>query len=120
MDVSDISECEDNSFDYSVMCQVIHEIPADKQPAVISDLMRIARRAVILDSNTPLPKNYVGLTIRFMDATFGRDHYDNFKSYIASDGLMGILKRAGLTSNIVQRLIFRRNSLQLVVLARLA
>ena len=118
MDVSDISEYKDNSFDYSVMCQVIHEIPADKQPAVISELMRIASKAVILDSNTPLPRNYVGLTIRFMDATFGRDHYDKFKSYIASGGLMGILERAGLTSNIVQRLIFRRNSLQLVVLAR--
>ena len=118
MDVSDIREYPDNSFDYSVMCQAIHEVPAEKQVAVISELMRIAGKAIILDSNTPLPKNYVGLVIRLMDATIGRDHYDKFKSYIASGGIMGILERAGLTSNVVQRVTFRRNGLQFVVLAR--
>jgi len=120
MDVSDISEYKDNSFDFSVMCQVIHEIPADKQPAIISELMRIAKRTVILDSNTPLPKNHVGLVVRFMDTTFGRDHYENFKSYIASGGIMGILERAELKSNVVKRMTFRRNALQLVMLDRKA
>ncbi len=117
MDVSNTAY-PDDSFDYSVMCQVIHEIPSDKQPSVVSELMRIARRTVILDSNTPLPKNYVGLTIRFMDATFGGDHYDKFKSYIASGGILGILERMGITSRIIQRVVFRRNALQMVVLAR--
>lgn len=118
MDISNITEYQENSFDYSVMCQVIHEMPAYMQPKVISELMRIGRKTVILDSNTPLPKNIVGMVIRMTDATFGRDHYDNFKSYIASGGLMGILERAGLTSDIVQRLIFRRNCQQIVILAR--
>ena len=57
MDVGHISEYADGSFDYSVMCQVIHEIPADKQSSVISEMMRIAGKTVIVDSNTPLPKN---------------------------------------------------------------
>lgn len=117
IDISNIAEYPKNGFDYSVMCQVIHEIPADKQPKVISEVMRIARRTVILDSNTPLPKNILGIAIRMTDATFGKDHYDNFKSYIASGGIMGILERAGLTSNIIERLICRRNCQQIVVLA---
>ncbi len=118
MDISNITAYQENSFDYSVMCQVIHEIPADKQPKVLSELMRIGRKTVILDSNTPLPQNIIGIVIRMLDATFGRDHYDNFKSYIASGGVIGILERSGLISNVVQRFIFRHNCQQIVILAR--
>jgi ubiquinone/menaquinone biosynthesis C-methylase UbiE len=118
MDISNISEYKENSFDYSIMCQVIHEMPADKQPKVIEELMRIGKKTVILDSNTPLPKNIVGTVIRLTDATIGRDHYNNFKSYITSGGIMGILERAGLTSYIEQRLTFRSNCQQIVILSQ--
>jgi len=118
IDISNIEEYQENSFDYSVMCQVIHEIPPDKQLRVISELMRIGKKTVILDSNTPLPQNITGIVIRALDATFGRDHYHNFKSYIASGGIIGILERAGLISNIVQSFIFRHNCQRIVILAR--
>lgn len=116
MDVGDISGYKENSFDYSVMCQVIHELPSDKQPKVINELMRVAKKTIILDSNTPLPKNFTGLVIRLLDATFGRDHYGNFKSYLASGGIDGILERAGLKSKVINRLVFRSNCQQIVVL----
>jgi ubiquinone/menaquinone biosynthesis C-methylase UbiE len=116
MDVGDISGYKENSFDYSVMCQVIHELPSEKQPKVINELMRVAKKTIILDSNTPLPKNFTGLVIRLIDATFGRDHYGNFKSYLASGGIDGILERAGLKSKVIDRLIFRSNCQQIVVL----
>lgn len=116
MDISNITGHGENSFDYSIMCQVIHELPSDKQIKVINELVRVGRKTLILDSNTPLPKNAVGLVIRMLDATFGRDHYENFKSYIASGGILGILERAGLTSKITQRLVFKSNCQQIVVL----
>lgn len=117
MDIGNITEFEENSFDYSVLCQVIHELPQDMQFNVIRELIRVGRKTIVLDSNTPLPKNAVGLVIRMMDSTFGRDHYDNFKSYIASGGLMGILERAGLISKIIQRFVFRHNCQQIIMLA---
>ncbi len=116
MDIGNITEYGENSFDYSIMCQVIHELPSDKQINVINELMRVGRKTIILDSNTPLPKNVVGLVIRMIDATFGRDHYENFKSYTASGGIIGILERAGLASKITQRLVFKSNCQQIVVL----
>jgi ubiquinone/menaquinone biosynthesis C-methylase UbiE len=118
MDISNIKEYRKNSFDYAIMCQVIHEMPAGKQPEVIGELMRIGKKLLILDANTPLPINIVGMFIRLIDATLGRDHYDNYKSYIASGGIMGILERAGLIANVVQRLIFRSGCQQIVVLGR--
>ncbi len=116
MDIGNIKKYAENSFDYSIMCQVIHELPSANQINVINELMRIGRKTIILDSNTPLPKNPVGLVIRMLDATFGRDHYENFKSYIASGGIIGILERAGLTSRITQRVVFKSNCQQIVLL----
>ena len=117
IDIGNITDYRANSFDYSIVCQVIHELPTDKQINVINELMRVGRRTIILDSNTPLPKNPVGIVIRMLDATFGRDHYENFKSYIASGGIVGILERGELTSKITQRFVFKSNCQQIVVLS---
>lgn len=117
MDIGDITAFEENHFDYSIMCQVIHELPSNKQMNVIKEIMRVGRKTIILDSNAPLPKNAVGFVIRMIDATIGRDHYDNFKSYISSGGITGILERGGLTSQIIHRITFKSNCQQIVVLA---
>jgi ubiquinone/menaquinone biosynthesis C-methylase UbiE len=116
MDIGNINAFGKNHFDYSIMCQVIHELPEDKRINVIKELMRVGRKTIILDSNIPLPKNVVGLVIRMIDATIGRDHYDNFKSYISSGGIIGILERSGLTSHITQRIVFKSNCQQIVLL----
>ena len=116
MDISNITEYEENSFDYSIMCQVIHELPSDKQLEILAELMRIGQNTIILDYNIPLPKNTMGLAMRMVEATFGRDHYNNFKSYITSGGIIGILEKAGLQSKITRRFAFKRNCQQIVLL----
>ncbi|MBN2363924.1 class I SAM-dependent methyltransferase [candidate division WOR-3 bacterium] len=117
MDLENITVFGENHFDYSIMCQVIHELRPDKQMNVLNEIKRISRKTIILDSNTPLPKNLVGFVIRMIDATIGRDHYYNFKSYISTDGIIGILDRAGLASRITQRIVFKSNCQQIVVLS---
>ncbi|MBN1620185.1 class I SAM-dependent methyltransferase [candidate division WOR-3 bacterium] len=117
MDIENITTFGENHFDYSVMCQVIHEFPPEVQTKVVKEIMRISKKTIIQDSNTPLPKNVVGFVIRMIDATIGREHYYNFKSYISTDGIIGILDRAGLTSRIIQRIVFKSNCQQIVVLS---
>lgn len=116
MDIGNITEYEEHSFDYSIMCQVIHELPSNEQIKVLTELMRVGRKTIILDCNTPLPKNVMGLAMRLAEVFWGRDHLDNFKSYIASGGIGGVLERAGLESKIIQRFVFKRNCQQIVVL----
>ena len=118
MDIGNVTGYEENSFDYSIMCQVIHELPADQQIKVINELMRVGRETIILDFNSPLPKNTGGLSIRMIDGTLGRNHYGNFKSYITSGGIIGILERAGLKSKLIESSILKGNCMQVVVLAQ--
>ena len=117
MDIGDIAAYEENHFDYSIMCQIIHELTSNEQINIIKEIMRVGRKTIILDSNTPLPKNPVGFVIRMIEATIGRDHNDNFRSYISSGGIIGILERLGLTSQITRRIVFKSNCQQMVVLA---
>ncbi|MBN1855627.1 MAG: class I SAM-dependent methyltransferase [Dehalococcoidia bacterium] len=112
MDISNVSSYPEKKYDYSVMCHVIHEIPAGKQAKVIADLMRIGKRTILLDSSSPLPGNITGIAARILDAT------DDFQSYVASGGIMGILERSGLISNVVHRTVFRHGCFQIVTLSR--
>ena len=119
MDITDIAEYEkyeDNSFDYSTICQVIYILPSNKRLEVITELMRIGKNTIVVDFNTPLPRNVLGVAIRLLQPTVGRSHYNNFKSYLDSGGITGILKRAGLDSKIAQRFTFKHNCQQIVVL----
>lgn len=112
MDISNVSNCPDKKYDYSVMCHVVHELPPDKQAKAILELMRIGKRTIILDSNSPLPRNITGIAARMLDAT------DDFQSYVASGGIIGILERSGLISNVVHRTVFRQKCFQVVTLSR--
>jgi hypothetical protein len=115
-DSRSIPDFEENAFDYAIMCQVIHELPLNTQLQAVSELMRLAGRTMLLDSNVPLPRNVTGLVIRMVEATFGRDHLANFKAYVAAGGVAGILEKAELQSKIVKTLVFNRDCQQLVVL----
>lgn len=74
---------------------------------VLDPLLKTARSHIL----RLIPENSTVL-----DATFGRDHYDNFKSYISSGGIMAILEKAGLTSKVLKREIFKSNCQQIVLL----
>ncbi|OGD53383.1 hypothetical protein A3K80_05345 [Candidatus Bathyarchaeota archaeon RBG_13_38_9] len=104
--VGNISDYKDNYFDFTVMCMVIHELPLDKQVEAMYELMRLGRKNIIVDNNFPLPKNIRGLIGRMIEATYGRDHKDNFKSFLAAGGIVGILEKIGFQSKITYRLVF--------------
>ena len=50
MDITDIAEYEkyeDNSFDYSTICQVIYILPSNKRLEVLTELMRIGKNTIV-------------------------------------------------------------------------
>jgi SAM-dependent methyltransferase len=115
-DAGDLGEFGDGHFDAAVLCLVMHELPRDKRLSVISELLRVAKETVIVDSNVPLPGNITGAGIRLIEVTIGRDHYDNFRSYIADGGIAHILEQAGLSGNVAHREVFKQNRQQVVVI----
>jgi hypothetical protein len=53
--------------------------------------------------------------IRFVEATFGRDHNPNFKAFLGAAGIVGILKASELPISVEHRALFWRNCREVVV-----
>jgi ubiquinone/menaquinone biosynthesis C-methylase UbiE len=116
-DATDLHNFEDNSFDFATMLMLMHELKRPQQIAVLREALRVAGKAVIIDSVVPLPKNAEGNGYRIVEAVIGHDHYPNFKSYLAGGGIRGILKESGLPVKIDYSSVFWKKCREIVVVS---
>jgi ubiquinone/menaquinone biosynthesis C-methylase UbiE len=114
-DATELSGVADRSFDYATLLMLLHELPPAQQVLVLKEALRVASRAIIIDSAAPLPRNIGGMGIRFVEATFGRDHNPNFKAFLGAAGIVGILKASELPISAEHRALFWRNCREVVV-----
>jgi ubiquinone/menaquinone biosynthesis C-methylase UbiE len=117
MDATNLVGIADHSFDYASILFLMHELTKEQQIRVLREASRVADKIVIIDSVVPLPKNLGGRGIRFVEATFGRDHNRNFKDFLANNGIHGILENAGLSMTEVNRSVFWRDCREAVLLS---
>ena len=114
-DATDLSAFTDRSFDYATLLMLIHELASPQQNLALSEALRVARRAIIIDAVAPLPKNAEGIGIRAVEATFGRGHNPNFRAFLKAEGIGGILEESGLPITVEHRAVFWRNCREVVV-----
>ena len=117
MDATNLIGIEDHSFDYVTMLFLMHELTGEQQVRVLMEAFRVADKIIIIDSVVPLPKNFSGRGIRFVEATFGRDHNRNFKNFLANGGINGILEHSGLPLTVLNRSVFWRHCREAVLLS---
>jgi ubiquinone/menaquinone biosynthesis C-methylase UbiE len=118
MDATDLVGFESHSVDYATVLLLMHELTREQQSRVLSEAYRVADKIIIIDSSVPLPKNSSGLVIRIVEATFGRDHNRNFKSFLANGGINGVLAYSGLPMTVVNRSAFWHNCREAIMLSR--
>ena len=117
-DATDMVDFGSSAFDYATILLLFHELPRDMQLRALSEAVRVARNVIIADAKVPLPRNAHGLGVRFVEATFGRDHYSHFKSFLASGGIMSILKDSGLPITVAHHSVFWHGCREVVVLSK--
>jgi ubiquinone/menaquinone biosynthesis C-methylase UbiE len=88
-DATDLVDFADGSFDFTVILVLIHELTTENQNRVLIEALRVACKVIIVDSESPLSRNSSGLGIRFIEATFGHDHYHNFRNFLKNRGING-------------------------------
>jgi ubiquinone/menaquinone biosynthesis C-methylase UbiE len=116
-DAANMSNFEDKSFDFATMLMIMHELPRPQQISVLKEALRVAQRGLIIDSVVPLPKNVAGTGYRFVEATIGHDHYQNFKSFLVNGGIRGILQESGLPIRIEYSSVFWKKCREIVVVS---
>ena len=93
-DVNKVGEHFSEKFDYAIMTYVIHEMPEHERVKVLTDLKKIANKIIIGDYIAPTPKTIWGGINVIVEYFAGKDHYNNFKSYVKNGGLDYLVRKA--------------------------
>jgi SAM-dependent methyltransferase len=119
-DGTDLASFEPGMFDYATILFLLHEVPRQKQIAVLNEALRVAKKVVVVDSLVPLPKNLHGIALRVVEALGGPEHYRSFADYLVAGGIGGILADSHVEASVAQRSVFWHGCRQMVVLERQA
>ena len=82
-------------FDFAVMTYVIHEVDIEERVQLMQDLAKIADTIIIGDYLVPRRSGFWDLLSELVEFAAGRDHYRNFKSYVADGGIAVLAQKAG-------------------------
>lgn len=83
-------------FDYVTMSYVIHEIDEAERSALLHSLYGVAHCMIMVDYLVPQTKGHRRILNEAVEFVAGSSHYRNFRSFIAGNGLTGLLEREGL------------------------
>ena len=115
--VAGLQELAEESFDLAVVSQLLHEVPGDVQVPILHSVTRVAGKTLLLDYGAPRSVLGPGAVPRLIEGTVGRDHRPNFRAFVASGGLAGLVERAGLGAQVVERFAYAAGTGQLIVLS---
>jgi SAM-dependent methyltransferase len=116
---NNIHELVSNSgyhFDYAILTYVIHEVNKEEGVELLKEISLIADRILIGDYVVPGSKGFGTLLSEVIEFIAGREHYRNYKSYVADGGIKYLAERAGL--RIIDEIENHHLSNHIVVLTR--
>jgi SAM-dependent methyltransferase len=85
-----------NHFDFAILTYVIHEVNKAERIDLLKQAAGIAEKIIIGDYVVPKPKGFTGFLSELIEFVAGRDHYRNYKSYMADGGISYLAAKAGL------------------------
>lgn len=101
-------------FDYAIMTYVIHEVEPEERINLLKEMSLIADKVIIGDYLVPIKKGLWGVFNELVEYFAGEDHYRNFKSFVADNGLTNLADKARL--NIIKELDNTPSTSQVLVL----
>lgn len=85
-----------NRYDYGVLSYVIHEVDISLRIEILKKLSQAVDKIILIDYLTPRPKGFWSGLNEIVEFVAGKDHYRNFKSYVANGGIYGLAQQSGL------------------------
>ena len=83
-------------FDYAVMTYVLHEIDESERVQHLKSMSEIADKIIIGDYLYPNRTGFWNALNEAVEFAAGRDHYMNYKNFMANGGIKELASKAGL------------------------
>jgi len=107
---------QNHHFNYAVMTYVIHEVNPEDRITLFNEMAQIADKIIIGDYLVPVNKGFWNVLNEVVEFLAGKEHYGNFKHFLANNGLAGLVDNAGL--KIISEIKNKPATSQLLVLTK--
>jgi SAM-dependent methyltransferase len=114
--VNELNHNGQAQFDYAILTYVIHEVDEEERIALLNDLSKLADKIIIGDYVVPRPKGFEGALSKVIEFIAGKEHYRNYKSYMANGGISYLSNKAGL--KIINEINDQQSTNHIVVLTK--
>jgi SAM-dependent methyltransferase len=94
--ISELDNNPDNHYDFAILTYVIHEVNEEERLDLLIQISGVADKIIVGDYLVPRLKGFGSYLTESIEFIAGRDHYRNFKSYVAGGGIYTLADRAGL------------------------
>jgi SAM-dependent methyltransferase len=94
--VQEISGKERMHFDYAILTYVIHEVDEKDRITLLNETCSVAGKIIIGDYRVPRPGGFGSILTEVIEFVAGRDHYRNYKNFVANGGINYLAQRTGL------------------------
>jgi SAM-dependent methyltransferase len=84
-------------FDFATISYMIHEVAETERNRILSSVSTAARKIILVDYLVPPPTGTTKVLNGVVEFLAGAEHFRNFRSFLAGNGLRGIVERAGLS-----------------------
>jgi SAM-dependent methyltransferase len=96
LNLNEIPFGEQKYFDYVVMTYVIHEVNEEERIGLLKQMAQVSNKIILGDYIFPRPKGSDGFISKTIEFLAGREHYRNYKTYMAKGGIRYLADAAGL------------------------
>ena len=103
-------------FDFAILTYVIHEMNAEERVNLLVDIAQVSDKIIVGDYLVPRPNGFGGIISELIEFIAGKEHYRNYKSYMADGGIYHLAEKAGL--KVIDEITNHPLSNHIVVLAK--
>jgi SAM-dependent methyltransferase len=114
--LSDIISHGKVHFDFAILTFVIHEINAEERVNLLRDIAQVSDKIIVGDYLAPMQKGFRGIMSELIEFIAGKEHYINYKNYMAGGGIYHLADKAGL--KVIDEIANHPLSNHIVILAK--
>jgi ubiquinone/menaquinone biosynthesis C-methylase UbiE len=89
-DARDMKSFRNKQFDFVIMSMAWHQFQNTQRDIILAEAIRVGEKILISDYSSPSPNGYKKILVKTIERIAGKDHYRNFKSYMAEGGITRI------------------------------
>jgi len=104
-DAEKVSELTNERFDYAIFSLSLHEMESDTRIKTLEEIKKVTDNIIVYDYLVKGYFSFQGLINMIVEFLAGKDHFDNYRTFLKEGGIYGLLEKSGfkVEKNIIDK-----------------